>query len=65
MSFIQIDILIANAGRGTYGPLHFASLHDVREQLELNIASTVSLIRLLVPRMIHRRHLLQNSATPG
>jgi short-subunit dehydrogenase len=55
----SIDILIANAGKGHYGPVSRMSLTDIRQQLEVNVLSTVSLIRILTPRMIYRRWYLQ------
>lgn len=60
---IQIDVLVANAGRGTYGAFHQAPTGDVRDMLSLNVASTVNLVRSLVPRMLFRRYLLQQRDT--
>jgi short-subunit dehydrogenase len=51
---------VANAGRGLYGRVHESSWSEIREHLEVNVASTVSLMRLLSPRMILRRRQLQN-----
>eukprot|EP01033_Poteriospumella_lacustris_P000501 gene501-335_t len=55
----KVDILVANAGKGHYGTVHRTALAEIRDQLEVNVASTVSLIRLMTPRMILRRQQLK------
>lgn len=52
---VSIDILINNAGFGTYGP--FASSDPARElaMLQVNIVSLVHLTRLVLPGMLERR----------
>lgn len=47
---------MVNAARGAYGPVQRATWQDLRQLVDLNIATSVTLIRNLIPRMIHRRH---------
>lgn len=61
LNLVQVDILVANAGKGHYGTVHRTAFAEIRDQLEVNVASTVSLIRLMVPRMILRRQQLKAS----
>lgn len=49
-------MLVVNAARGAYGPVQRAPWQDLRQLLDLNIATSVTLVRYLIPRMVHRRH---------
>jgi short-subunit dehydrogenase len=53
--FGRIDILINNAGRGSYQPSWNISLEDVRRLMELNFFSLLALTQLVVPHMQKQR----------
>jgi short-subunit dehydrogenase len=50
-----IDILINNAGIGSYGPSWSAPIDDVRRLMELNFFALLDLTQLVVPHMRARR----------
>lgn len=47
----RIDILINNAGFGSYGAIEEVSLEDARYQLEVNTLGAARLIQLVLPHM--------------
>lgn len=47
----RIDILINNAGFGSYGSVEDVSLDDARYQLEVNLFGAARLIQLVLPQM--------------
>ncbi len=47
----KIDILINNAGFGSYGAIEDVSLEDARYQLEVNVFGAARLIQLVLPYM--------------
>ncbi|MBX7153112.1 SDR family oxidoreductase [bacterium] len=53
---IAIDLLINNAGFGSYGFFHQSILHKECEMIDLNIQSLVRLTRQFLPGMVERDH---------
>src|SRR5579872_5545552 len=53
--FGGIDILINNAGVGSYTPAWAASMEEARSVMELNFFAPLGLIRLVAPHMRSRR----------
>jgi short-subunit dehydrogenase len=51
---IEIDVLINNAGFGTFGPFADSVLEDELSQIQLNVLSLTHLTRALLPGMIRR-----------
>jgi short-subunit dehydrogenase len=51
----RIDILINNAGFGSYGAIEDMSLPDAKYQLEVNLFGTARLIQLVLPGMRENR----------
>ncbi len=47
----RIDILINNAGFGSYGAIEDVSIEDARYQLEVNVFGAARLIKLVLPHM--------------
>jgi len=47
----RIDVLINNAGFGSYGAIEDVSLEDARYQLEVNVFGAARLIQLVLPQM--------------
>jgi uncharacterized protein len=52
---IDIDILINNAGFGTYGKFVETSLEEERNLIDVNVTALTMLIKRLLPRMVARR----------
>jgi short-subunit dehydrogenase len=50
----RIDILINNAGFGSYGAIEDVSLDDAKYQLEVNVFGAARLIQLVLPYMRNR-----------
>src|ERR1700712_5218897 len=50
----KIDVLVNNAGFGSYGPLEDVPIEDARYQLEVNVFGAARLIQLVLPSM--RKH---------
>lgn len=48
-------MLVCNAGRGHYGSVHDSDPSELRNVIDINVVSTVSLVRVLLPRMMHRK----------
>ncbi|NUM81914.1 SDR family oxidoreductase [bacterium] len=53
---ITIDLLINNAGFGSYGFFYQSVLHKECEMIDLNIQSLVRLTRQFLPGMVERNH---------
>ena len=53
--FLQIDILLNNAGRGMRGKWWEVDLEVDRDIWQLNVLGTVSLTRNVLPHMMKRR----------
>jgi len=51
----RIDVLINNAGFGSYGALEEVPIADARYQLEVNVFGAARLVQLVLPHM-RRRH---------
>jgi short-subunit dehydrogenase len=47
----RIDVLINNAGFGSYGAIEDVSIEDARYQLEVNVLGAARLIKLVLPTM--------------
>ena len=52
---IVVDLLINNAGFGTYGRFHISDRTRQLAMVQVNIAAVVALTHLYLPGMIHRR----------
>lgn len=53
---ITINILVNNAGFGTYGSFSKTSIMDELEMMQVNMVSPTHLTKLFLPGMITRRH---------
>lgn len=53
---LQIDLLINNAGFGSYGFFHDASIERQLEMVDLNVKAVVRWTHHFLPTMIERRH---------
>jgi uncharacterized protein len=53
---IAVDILINNAGFGTYGEFALTPENEILGQIDLNIRALTELTRLFLPPMIERRN---------
>ena len=47
----KIDILINNAGYGSYGPIEMVDLEEAKKQLEVNVYGIVRITKLVIPYM--------------
>lgn len=47
----RIDVLVNNAGYGSYGALEDVSMEEARAQFEVNVFSLAELIQLVLPHM--------------
>lgn len=52
---LQVDLLVNNAGFGTFGPFAQTAAEASREMLEVNVVALTLLTRALLPGMIARR----------
>lgn len=52
---IEVDILINNAGLGSFGEFHTNPIEQELSQVHVNCDAVVHLARLFVPRMVERR----------
>jgi uncharacterized protein len=53
---LEIELLINNAGFGSYGPFHQSDLKRQLEMLQVNCTAVVHLTHLYLPDMVGRRH---------
>ena len=51
----RIDVLVNNAGYGSYGAVEDVSLEEARRQFEVNVFGAARLIQLVLPSMRSRR----------
>jgi len=51
----RIDVLINNAGFGSYGAIEDVSMDDARYQLEVNVFGAMRLTQLVLPKMRHNK----------
>ncbi|MDR6868498.1 short-subunit dehydrogenase [Microbacterium resistens] len=51
----RIDVLVNNAGYGSYGPVEDVALEEARRQFEVNVFGASRLIQLVLPSMRSRR----------
>jgi NAD(P)-dependent dehydrogenase (short-subunit alcohol dehydrogenase family) len=51
----RIDVLVNNAGYGSYGAIEDVSLEEARAQFEVNVFGAVRLIQLVLPHMRRNR----------
>lgn len=51
----RIDVLVNNAGYGSYGALEDVPLSEARSQVEVNVFGAARLIQLVLPHMRERR----------
>lgn len=66
-TFMQIDVLVNNAGYGTIGAIEEFSMDQVRAQMETNFFGAVALTKALLP-MIRQQgsgHIVQISSQAG
>jgi short-subunit dehydrogenase len=63
----RIDILINNAGYGSYGSLEETSIEEARYQTEVNVFGLARLTQLVVPKMRESRsgHIINVSSVGG
>ena len=47
----RIDVLVGNAGYGSYGSIEEVSIDEARRQLEVNVFGLVRLVQLVLPTM--------------
>ena len=52
---IAVDLLVNNAGFGTYGQFHTSDRRRQVEMVQVNVAAVVTLTHLYLPQMIERR----------
>lgn len=52
---VRVEVLVNNAGFGTYGPFAQSDLDDELAMIQLNVAAVTALTRLLLPEMLARR----------
>jgi len=52
----RIDILINNAGFGSYGAIEEVSLTDAKYQMEVNLFGAARIIHLVLPKMIENKY---------
>ncbi|MFZ0211453.1 MAG: SDR family oxidoreductase [Candidatus Acidiferrales bacterium] len=53
---IEIELLVNNAGFGSYGSFHEADVRRQLEMVQVNCAAVVALTHLYLPEMVARRH---------
>ena len=52
----RVDLLVNNAGYGSYGPVEQVSIDEVRRQFEVNLFGLARLTQLVLPAMRRARH---------
>src|SRR5581483_7192487 len=53
-TFGRLDILVANAGVGAYGPFLEISEQHVQEMIDVNLMGTIHSVRAVLPHLIER-----------
>jgi len=51
----RVDVLLANAGYGSYGAIEAVPIEEVRRQFEVNVLGVGRTVRAVLPAMRHRR----------
>jgi NAD(P)-dependent dehydrogenase (short-subunit alcohol dehydrogenase family) len=51
----QVDVLVNNAGYGSYGPVEHVPIDEARRQFEVNVFGLARLTQLVIPHMRTRR----------
>lgn len=66
-SFGSIDVLVNNAGYGSFGAVEEVSDQDIRRQFEVNFFGALCLMRRVLPQMRQQRrgHILNLSSVGG
>ncbi|HTJ92880.1 MAG TPA: SDR family NAD(P)-dependent oxidoreductase, partial [Pararobbsia sp.] len=54
-AFGQIDVVVNNAGAGSYGPLEFAREHTIDWQFAVNVRGPINVIRAFLPHFRERK----------
>jgi short-subunit dehydrogenase len=64
---VTIDVLVNNAGLGSYGPFAESDLAAQQEMMQVNMVSLTQLTRLFLPGMLHRGEgkILNVASTAG
>lgn len=52
----QIDILINNAGYGSYGAIENVPIEEAKKQFETNLFGLATLVQLVLPHMRHQKY---------
>lgn len=52
----SIDVLVSNAGFGSYGAIEDVSIEDARYQLEVNVFGAMRLAQLVLPKMRENKY---------
>lgn len=51
----HIDVLVNNAGMGIGGPIEFAPMEDVQNQMDINFLGLVRMVKAVLPHMRERK----------
>ena len=64
---LQVDVLVNNAGFGSYGAFKSTSLQDELEMLQVNVTAVTHLTKLALPGMLERKRgrILNVASTAG
>jgi len=64
---LQVDVLVNNAGFGSYGAFKSTSLQDELEMLQVNVVAVTHLTKLTLPGMLERKRgrILNVASTAG
>ncbi|HYT04297.1 MAG TPA: SDR family oxidoreductase [Gemmatimonadales bacterium] len=64
---LEVDVLVNNAGYGTYGPFATTDLRTELDLLQVNVVALTHLTKLLLPSMLARRagRILNVASTAG
>ncbi|MBI0090563.1 SDR family NAD(P)-dependent oxidoreductase [Bifidobacterium sp. W8113] len=63
----RVDLLVNNAGYGSYGPVEQVSIDEVRRQFEVNLFGLARLTQLILPAMrrVKRGRIVNTSSIAG
>lgn len=53
---IEVDVLVNNAGFGTFGEFNNEDIEKISEEIRLNILALVELSKLALPSMLQKKH---------